>query len=131
MNSKHTTDLCPPAANRQGAFNKPQSKRTNTVMKKHSTSQVTLRRSGGMLLALGALALLANIALASAGKGNGGHPSVLPPHSSASAETLQPLCIWIVSQPAQPGAPGASYAPDGMIFHQVVHAYDPSEIAAA
>src|SRR5439155_4334425 len=73
----------------------------------------------------------ANIALASAGKGNGGHPSVLPPHSSASAETLQPLCIWIVSQPAQPGAPGASYAPDGMIFHQVVHAYDPSEIAAA
>src|SRR6266699_2592651 len=44
-------------------------KTTNTDMKKDTTSTVRVRRYGGMLFALAALALLTNTAPASAGKG--------------------------------------------------------------
>jgi subtilase family serine protease len=49
--------------------------------------------------------------------------------TGASAQT--PLCTWEISDPAQPGEMAASYTPDGMLFHHVLHAYTPAEMAAA
>src|SRR5260221_4837752 len=89
------------------------------------------RHPGGMLLALAALMLLANTALASGGTENTGLPGVLPPHSSASTENLQPLCSWIVSDLKLLDVPSASHTLGDTLFHGVVHAYDPSEICAA
>ncbi len=49
----------------------------------------------------------------------------------ASAQTFHPLCDWVSSTPAQPGARVASYAPDGTMFFNVLHSYAPTNIYAA
>lgn len=99
-------------------------------MKKHITSNIKVGRSAG-ILAMAALALLASTALASEGKGNGGDTGGLPSRSSTPAKTLQPLCSWVVSDLALADVTAAPSRSGGTIFHRVVHAYAPSDIAAA
>jgi subtilase family serine protease len=50
--------------------------------------------------------------------------------SGFSEEILKPMVTWVRSQPAQPGVPAASHAPDDTTFG-VVHASFPSDITAA
>src|SRR5438128_7831548 len=56
--------------------------------------------------------------------------ALLTPLGLSSAEALKPLSTWVRSQPAQPGVPATSHAPDGSTFG-VVHAYFPWDITAA
>jgi len=49
----------------------------------------------------------------------------------APAQSFHPLCDWVSSTPAQPGARVASSAPDGTVFYNVLHSYAPTNIYAA
>jgi subtilase family serine protease len=52
-----------------------------------------------------------------------------PPHVRCSG--FAPCIHWVASQPAIPGSPAMSVAPDGTTFGPFLHVYEPADICAA